>query len=266
MLFSALPRELFDPIIQYLNAQDTCILSSTCTRLKFILDQYRQIQNSINSKSIFENHELLQLVYSNPKYAKYIHKASSSDLMSTRHKILRFPDFNTFYSNYTQYSQSHPNLQNQIINDTKFNLNFNAWYGFSMACFLGFELIVENMLKKTSVDPSDKGDEAIRLASLNGHLKVVELLLKDPRVNPCARDNCAFRWAASKGHSEVVVLLLSDPRIDPAAGRNSALKRASQNRNFHLMKLLSKDERVDFYTISFIDRMRVRLGMIVNKV
>ena len=206
------------------------------------------------------------MVYSKPEYGKYVCRVDSSSIPSGDLKILSFPDISTFFSTYTNYIDSHPCIQNAVICDSRINWKSDAWYGFSMACFLGFDLIVRKMLLETDVDPSCHGDEAIRLAALNGHYEVVKILLSDPRVNPCARDNCAFRWAASKGHAEVVVLLLNDPRIDPAAGRNSALKRASQNRNWHLMKLLSKDSRVDFYTISFIDRMRVRLGMIVNKV
>lgn len=267
MNFSQLPHELFDSIVAFLDAEQVAHLSATCTRIYQSLYQHRRILNALLQKSIFNDTDLLNLVYSKQAYSKYVFRVSNSkDFNSATNKVLSFPDFSTFYSSYTNFLDSHPNMQNAIVYDPTFNFGRDSWYGFSMACFLGFDLIVEKMLKDTDIDPSDRGDEAIRLAALNGHVAIVKLLLSDSRVNPCARDNCAFRWAASKGHAEVVVLLLSDPRIDPAAGRNSALKRASQNRNWHLMKLLSKDHRVDFYTISFIDRMRVRLGMIVNKV
>jgi hypothetical protein len=63
------------------------------------------------------------------------------------------------------------------------------------------------LLKDSRVDPSAKDNEAIKLASYNGHKKVVEILLMDSRVDPSAQDNWALKWVFKNGHQDVFNML-----------------------------------------------------------
>ena len=71
---------------------------------------------------------------------------------------------------------------------------------------------VKRLLNK-GVDPSVKDNEAIRMASKNGHTDVVRLLLQDKRVDPIDDGNYAIRLASRNGYTEVVKLLLQDRRV-----------------------------------------------------
>ena len=64
------------------------------------------------------------------------------------------------------------------------------------------------------MDPSSAdNNQAIRDASLNGHLAVVDRLLQDGRVDPSACDNDAIRLASARKHHLVVDRLMQDPRV-----------------------------------------------------
>lgn len=52
---------------------------------------------------------------------------------------------------------------------------------------------VRVLLKDKRVDPSDRGNFAIREASKNGHVSTIKVLLKDKRVDHSDRDNYAIR-------------------------------------------------------------------------
>ena len=84
-------------------------------------------------------------------------------------------------------------------------------------------------------------------ASENGHLPVVERLLLDPRVDPADKNNYAIRLASGNGYLPVVERLLLDPRVrstDPTGIRDML----SKNRE-ELIRLAVKNkhpEVVDF--------------------
>ena len=63
------------------------------------------------------------------------------------------------------------------------------------------------------VDPSEDGNYAIRMASINGHTEVVRLLLQDRRVDPSDDNNKSIKWASRNGHTDIVKLLLQDERV-----------------------------------------------------
>jgi ankyrin repeat protein len=99
------------------------------------------------------------------------------------------------------------------------------------------------------VDPSNRNNLAIQVASRYGHLAAVTLLLQDTRVNPSANDNWAIRYASQNGHLEVVTLLLQDPRVDPSANNNIAIRLASYYGHPSVSKILLQDHRVDVHTL-----------------
>jgi hypothetical protein len=108
------------------------------------------------------------------------------------------------------------------------------------------------------VNPAANENEAIRMASREGHSAVVALLLGDPRVNPAAYDNGAIRLASREGRVEVVKMLLRDSRANPAVNDNELIRSAVRSRSdlphlrqltdsvqLKLVKLLLCDKRVD---------------------
>lgn len=68
------------------------------------------------------------------------------------------------------------------------------------------------MLTDPLVDPSANNNEAIRSASIRGHVAIVERLLKDSRVDPSVNTKYALRYASSLGSVALVEQLLKDQR------------------------------------------------------
>ena len=64
-----------------------------------------------------------------------------------------------------------------------------------------------------SLDPTACNNQAINLASDNGHTGVVKLLLQNKAVDPTAWDNEAIREASRYGRTEVAQTLLNDLRV-----------------------------------------------------
>ena len=85
-------------------------------------------------------------------------------------------------------------------------------------------------------------NNALVVASVNGHTEIVRILLADPRVDPAYGGNYAFENACARGHIDVVRLLL--PRINPAADYNCAIELASSNGQVNVVRLLLADPRV----------------------
>jgi len=71
--------------------------------------------------------------------------------------------------------------------------------------------------------------------------EIVKLLLMDPRVSPQADNNDAIRIASHNGHTEIVKILLMDPRVDPESNDNAAIKKAHEN----CFQLLFMDNRIN---------------------
>jgi len=109
--------------------------------------------------------------------------------------------------------------------------------------------IIKTLLKDNRVDPSDRDNYAIKVASTNGHTETVKLLLQDDRVDPSDNNNMAIRWASNNGCTGVVKLLLKDDRVDPSDDDNFAIRGASNNGHTEVVKLLLKDSRIDIYKL-----------------
>ena len=116
---------------------------------------------------------------------------------------------------------------------------------FYFICKFGFTNLYHKYLNKKDVDPSDKKNKAIRLASENGCLDVVNRLLEDPRVDPSDKSNESIRLASAKGHLGVVNRLLEDPRVDPSDVRNFAIRLGVKNGHLVVVNRLLEDPRVD---------------------
>ena len=82
-------------------------------------------------------------------------------------------------------------------------------------------LLTDSRVDPAGVDPSDRDNLAIIVASYWGQAEVVKLLLADSRVDPAARGNEAISQAYRRGYTKVVKLLLADSRVGPAAKNNS---------------------------------------------
>ena len=110
---------------------------------------------------------------------------------------------------------------------------------FLNACLDGYINFVKLLLQDPRVNPSDKDNKAIRLASKYGRIEVVKLLLQDTRVDPSDINNYAIRWASAMGYVEVVKLLLLDPRFDPSyLNIRYGFISACQKGNIDMIKIL----------------------------
>lgn len=118
--------------------------------------------------------------------------------------------------------------------------------------------VVQEILSKPGVDPTDDYNYAIRLAAANGHLEVVQELLSHPYVDPTANNNEAIRKAAAYGHLEVVKLLLSHPAVDPTANGNEAFRMASENGHLEVAQELLSRPGVGKRVVTFNDLIAVR--------
>jgi len=119
-------------------------------------------------------------------------------------------------------------------------------YAIILASQKGHTEVVRLLLKVgPRVNSADRDNLAIQIASQNGHTEVVKVLLMDPRVNPDVNYNLAINKASENGRSEVVKVLLEDKRVNPADLDNYAIRWASQNGHTKVVKLLLKDKRVN---------------------
>lgn len=105
--------------------------------------------------------------------------------------------------------------------------------------------VVRFLLEDPRVDPADVNNYAIRAACDSGSVEVASVLLQDSRVNPGANDNEAIVRAAISNKVEIVRLLVGDPRVNPSARNNEALKIASTLGSVEVVRLLLQDERVN---------------------
>jgi ankyrin repeat protein len=110
-------------------------------------------------------------------------------------------------------------------------------------------------------DPSHVDNEAISIASEEGHVEILQLLLDDPRVNPNAQYNTPIYIAAYYGRTECVRSLLLDGRADPTIQNNVCLFYALTNRNYEVAKLLLRDDRVSS-NIKYDNYFRDKEGII----
>jgi len=114
-----------------------------------------------------------------------------------------------------------------------------------LASHKGHLPVVERLLADARVDPSSHRNYAVQCASIGGYLSVVDRLLQDERVDPSDRDNRAIKQASSNGHLSVVERLLQDARVDPASFSNMAIELASSGGHLSVVERLLQDERVD---------------------
>ena len=123
--------------------------------------------------------------------------------------------------------------------------SFNDNDAIRMASANGHPEVVKLLLADNRVDPAANNNNAIKMASLRGHPEVVKLLLANNRVDPGADTNYVIKFASENGRTEVVKLLLADPKVDPAADNNYAIRLASQRGHPEVVRLLLADDKVD---------------------
>ena len=131
---------------------------------------------------------------------------------------------------------------------------------FTAACEHGRTGVVQLLLQDTRgrVDPGRSENNALALASQNGHILILSILLANRQIDPSSRQDCvmashglrfgfdvALRLGSMKGQAEAVALLLQDGRADPAAVNQRALLLASYNGHDAVLKVLLCDVRCD---------------------
>jgi len=105
--------------------------------------------------------------------------------------------------------------------------------------------MVNYLLQRFNIDPSDRNNEAIMAASSGGNVNVVCRLLEDSRVNPSALKNNAIMLASCGGYDDIVYILLQDRRVNPADCNNNAIVLASHCGFVDVVDLLLQDSRVN---------------------
>lgn len=117
---------------------------------------------------------------------------------------------------------------------------------FIKACEYGFTEAVKLWLQdRRRINPAANKQEALRLASKNGHIEIVKLLLADRRVKPQAKESEALRKASRHGYIKIVKLLLADPRVQPQAKNYQALRKARKYERYQIQQLLFEHSGVD---------------------
>nr|QBK89960.1 MAG: F-box domain and ankyrin repeat protein [Pithovirus LCPAC101] len=77
-----------------------------------------------------------------------------------------------------------------------------------------------------------------------GYDEIVELLLKHPKVDPTAIDNRSIRWTCRYGHTKVLKTLLKDGRIDPGVRNNYCVRESLENNHKDVTKNLLKSDKI----------------------
>jgi hypothetical protein len=106
-----------------------------------------------------------------------------------------------------------------------------------------------------TVDPSVKGNLALRKMAVKGNLPIIIELLKDPRVNSIDDLHVVLFHAVNYGHFDVVDYMLGDPRIDPTKEITTAdsfintpirfiLNIACRRNNERIINRLLEDQRI----------------------
>jgi hypothetical protein len=78
------------------------------------------------------------------------------------------------------------------------------------------------------------------------------LKLKSPRIDPSSKGNKAIREASIRKRFDVVHELLSDKRVDPSAEYDIPLLMASRYRELDLLRKICSDDRVDPAMYDFV--------------
>jgi hypothetical protein len=93
------------------------------------------------------------------------------------------------------------------------------------ACRNGRCDIVALLTVDARFDSSVDGDEAFRVACVNGHVEVVSMLLGELQLSiPIKVMMDALDLAATAGHCDVVAVLVQDPRVNPGLCQSFALE------------------------------------------
>lgn len=121
-----------------------------------------------------------------------------------------------------------------------------------LAADYGHVDVVRAILQDERVDPSSGGsNDALLIATCQGHARIVELLLEKVDPNQVASEDSPLVCAIEYGHVEVVKVLLQDGRVDPSDSSNVALTAARCKGNLDIINLLLHDGRVEVDTCFF---------------
>lgn len=101
---------------------------------------------------------------------------------------------------------------------------------------------VDRILCNTATDQVSFCNRTIILASEHGYADIVELLLLEGHANECSE---AINTALEHGHDDIAKLLILDGRFDPSAHDNVAIIRASECGYTEIVELLLSDFRAD---------------------
>ncbi|SPQ93487.1 Ankyrin repeat domain-containing protein [Plasmodiophora brassicae] len=120
-----------------------------------------------------------------------------------------------------------------------FDVAANNNSGLRRAAELGNEAFVQLCLLSGTSDPVDihaKDDEALRLASANGHVNAVRILLSSG-ATVSALDNESLRKAAENGHAAIAEELITWG-ADVHVLEDEPIRKAIENRHFECIRVL----------------------------
>jgi len=103
-----------------------------------------------------------------------------------------------------------------ILGDYQVNVSCDNNAPLRLACAHGHFKIVKFLLLDTynRVNPAAESNDPLIRAVTRGYYDIVEFLLKDPRVDPGDRDNLAIKIASKFGYTDIIKLLAKDLRAN----------------------------------------------------
>jgi hypothetical protein len=143
-----------------------------------------------------------------------------------------------------------------VLNNFKFEVNYDNNILFDNACKHGRKGVVKELLKEPLIDPTANNFKGFNSAVELNKTGTVKLLLEDERINPINNNYKALKIAIKKLNFDMIKVLFSHKNVNPSFNNNELLilfandlrvyfkddKKTNQRKKIY--KLLISDERV----------------------
>ncbi len=196
----------------------------------------KKAQSICNDQVFWMNRVFLRFGY----VGGNILRKSKGDRDWSEYYIKDLRKINSYYANeYLMNGSGKGKLDHVIISlNIGANIHVNNDDALRSASMNGHLGVVKYLieLKPDGANIHADDDGALRLASMNGHIKVIKYLV-GLGVNIHTYDDLALRWASMNGHIEVVKYLVG-LGADIHAGEDAALRYSSRNGHLDVVKYL----------------------------
>lgn len=94
------------------------------------------------------------------------------------------------------------------------------------------------------IDPTERGNYAIKCAVRNKRCNLVKILLGNKNVDPSVDDNFCLQYSIINGCTKITNFLLKDPRVDPSVNSHYLLYHAIKSGYSDIVRYLVFDYRM----------------------